>query len=403
MTNPLVTYVFHQFPLNETLFPPNIDDDENLDLYRETLRCPDPATNLSQPLLSDDNIHYIDLASQVVCWDPQLLVTPGPSNVYAANCVTSPQYNIYSRVSNFESMSSTARDSTSFENQHNEVHVSIGGLHPMGHFAHLGYSGFDPLFMMHHASIDRHVALWQAIHYNATMFKSNYTSTTGQFGTAPGTVITPDSPLKPFYADATGKFHSANSASNISVFGYTYPELKEAESSRSREELSQRIAARVNMLYGPSASKPKRKRQFRSTCPRGGADKEYFIHFSIEKSEVELPAILNIWLGKEHAGRMILMTSPKHGVMHGEVALREALIKLEEERGCLSTENIRNYITTQFRWDLTKVRDLFARNWSRCSRARLRILLILRPASSTDTFSILPACRLFGLQSRKRM
>ncbi len=66
MPNPLTTYRFHKFPLNETLFPPNCEADENLDSYPETLRCPDRATNLSQPLLADDNIKYIDLAGQLV-------------------------------------------------------------------------------------------------------------------------------------------------------------------------------------------------------------------------------------------------------------------------------------------------------------------------------------------------
>ncbi len=57
---------------------------------------------------------------------------------------------MYTRTALFEGMSSTAVDRSSFENQHNEVHVAVGGIHPVGHFANFPYSGFDPIFMLHH-------------------------------------------------------------------------------------------------------------------------------------------------------------------------------------------------------------------------------------------------------------
>ncbi len=68
--NPLVTYKFQSFPLNQTLFPP--DCDEDLDTYPQTLRCLDRATNTSQPDVADDNLYYIDLGAQVVGPIPSL-------------------------------------------------------------------------------------------------------------------------------------------------------------------------------------------------------------------------------------------------------------------------------------------------------------------------------------------
>ncbi len=62
--NPLVSYRFQNFPLNQTLFPLDCDDD--LATYPQTLRCLDRATNTSQPDVADDNLFYIDLAGQVV-------------------------------------------------------------------------------------------------------------------------------------------------------------------------------------------------------------------------------------------------------------------------------------------------------------------------------------------------
>ncbi|CAK7224750.1 hypothetical protein SCUCBS95973_005623 [Sporothrix curviconia] len=242
VTNPLYQYRFHPFPLNATIFPPDDPEDNHLATFPATLRCPDPYHNFtSNQGMASANIAAADLAAQV--------------------------YNIYARVADFGQMSSTASDSTSFEQEHNEVHVAVGGIHPMGHFAHLGYSGFDPLFMMHHAAIDRHVALWQAVHFNASMFgpNDNYQTSAGQFATAPGTNITADSPLKPFYASANGTFHTGNSARNVATFGYTYPELLKAQqgakvrgsqvrnNTSSARAVSRAVTAEINRLYAPSA------------------------------------------------------------------------------------------------------------------------------------------------------
>lgn len=48
---------------------------------------------------------------------------------------------------------------TSVEAVHGEVHVSIGG--EGGHMLAIGYSAFDPVFWLHHANVDRLIALYQ--------------------------------------------------------------------------------------------------------------------------------------------------------------------------------------------------------------------------------------------------
>lgn len=66
LDNPLFTYRFQQFPLNDTLFPTDCDTDYDLYSYRETLRCPDPATNQSNDGMADSNVEALKLAKQVV-------------------------------------------------------------------------------------------------------------------------------------------------------------------------------------------------------------------------------------------------------------------------------------------------------------------------------------------------
>ncbi len=249
-------------------------------------------------------------------------------------------------------MSTTARDSSSFENQHNEVHQAVGGLHPMGHFAQLGYSGFDPIFMMHHTAIDRHVALWQAVHHNASMFTETYPSA-GQFATAPGTNISAHSPLKPFYASEDGTFVTAYSARDVAVFGYTYPELRGNYSSP--EELGRAVTAHVNRLYGPKTTSLARRRL------RARSGKEYFVRLSVEKSEVDLPAMINVRLGSYLAGRLVLLSSPRRGVMHGEVALQRALsgaAGVDVAAVAATSGAVREYLKQNVRWEVVRVRGL---------------------------------------------
>lgn len=193
----------------------------------------------------------------------------------------------------------------------------------MGHFANLGYSGFDPIFMLHHAAIDRHVALWQAVYHNDSMFNSSYVSPVGQFATAPGTRITADSPLKPFYADANGTFHTSNSVRDVATLGYTYPELALAGNWTSREALSRHVRTVVNQLYGNTT---------KLTMSRRGVELEpktrleYYVEVEVEKEGLKLPATLMVWVGDRLAGRVVLLGGPARGIAHGEVTLPDELV-----------------------------------------------------------------------------
>ncbi|KAL1858207.1 hypothetical protein VTK73DRAFT_7905 [Phialemonium thermophilum] len=251
-------------------------------------------------------------------------------------------------------MSTTGCSSNSFENQHNEVHVAVGGLHPMGHFANLAYSGFDPVFMMHHAAIDRHVALWQAVHYNASMFTRPYATETGQFATAPGTNISADSPLKPFYRTSDGAFHTPNSARDVGAFGYTYPEL--VGDFASAEDRRRWVMAQVNRLYGGSSVPPRRRTlqgKHGGEQTASGSRTDYFAEIKVDKRMFSLPAVLQFWVGPAQAGRMVLPSVPQHGIMHGEVSLTNALV-ISGLRD-FSSREVECYLGETLRWQVIQV------------------------------------------------
>jgi tyrosinase len=52
---------------------------------------------------------------------------------------------------------------TSLENVHDKVHEAIGGW---GHMGSTSMAGFDPIFFLHHAQVDRLFSLWQAVNPN---------------------------------------------------------------------------------------------------------------------------------------------------------------------------------------------------------------------------------------------
>jgi tyrosinase len=220
-------------------------------------------------------------------------------------------------------MSTVGNSGNSIESIHNEVHTAVGGQHPLGHMADLAYSGFDPVFMVHHAAIDRHVALWQAIYSNVSGF-ATYTDWDGEFGTAAGTNISIDSGLLPFYADADGTFWTSRSSWDVEVMGYTYSELLGDWSSM--EERSGNVTAVVNGLYGGlhniTSDSPCRRR-WAGDEEQLAPFYEYFVEISVDKAEVPLPAEITVQSNGTTVGRVPLMTMPSRGVVHADLPLTE--------------------------------------------------------------------------------
>ncbi|KAK6954358.1 hypothetical protein Daesc_004325 [Daldinia eschscholtzii] len=125
----------------------------------------------------------------------------------------------------------------SLESLHDAIHTVGGGVY--GHLAIIAYSGFDPLFWLHHANVDRIFTMWQYL-YNDTYVipqPAVYSSHT----TSPGQVENSQTPLTPFFVNETD-FWTADMVRDHQVFGYSYAEV----ANKSRAEL----VATINKLYG---------------------------------------------------------------------------------------------------------------------------------------------------------
>ena len=112
------------------------------------------------------------------------------------------------------------------------------------------YSAFDPIFWLHHANIDRIVAMWQAIYPDS--FVTPQVDQYGTYTTAPGSTEDINTPLTPFHSGNSGNFYTAATARTTRSFGYTYPEI--VDWNVTAPQLSSNVRRALNQLYNPSGS-----------------------------------------------------------------------------------------------------------------------------------------------------
>ncbi|GAW04614.1 Di-copper centre-containing protein [Lentinula edodes] len=96
----------------------------------------------------------------------------------------------------------------SVEHPHNSVHLLLGGL---GHMSNNDYAGFDPIFYLHHANIDRILALWEYIYPNYWMGEGyrdkegkliKFVQPGGNWSEKPDATVDESSELEPYRNDS---------------------------------------------------------------------------------------------------------------------------------------------------------------------------------------------------------
>lgn len=252
----------------------------------------------------------------------------------------------------------------SFESPHNTVHNAVGC--PNGTMYDLNWSAFDPVFMLHHANVDRLIALWQAVYYNSSIYTiADYEP--ALYGTAAGNVgvLTP---LKPFY-DASGNFHTSESVRNISVFGYTYPELQPMMpggqvASVSPDELSSYVKFRVNALYtdnsttatsygGNTGRRFRGPRRARETAKGVIVSKTWSVAIQVDKAQIPLPSTVKCYLGTSLVGTMALLGIPATGLTHSTIPMDGALAVSLAALG--DDEAVLEFLAQYLRFEVQKV------------------------------------------------
>ncbi|KAH7009810.1 tyrosinase [Ilyonectria destructans] len=218
-------------------------------------------------------------------------------------------YDAFTSSTTFDQFASTASTGVSLEQIHNAIHWDGACGYQ---FLDADFSAFDPLFMLHHANVDRLWAYWQFIRPTQAIFKNSYKGG-ARFNSRDGATITPNSPLQPFY-QSNGQFHTPNSVTSIRNFGYTYEGLEYWR--KSSDTMKKDATAIINRLYGPSSSK-KAKRDD-ATLTR------YFAQIQVDVEQLDRPCAIGLFVNTTSVGNFIVLMQPASGLFYGKFSLDRA-------------------------------------------------------------------------------
>ncbi|KAI0270015.1 photo-regulated tyrosinase [Gloeopeniophorella convolvens] len=166
--------------------------------------------------------------------------------------ITSSTYNLLTRVRTWPAFSNhTPGDggssSNSLEAIHDEIHVSIGGRGQIGDPA---LAGFDPIFFLLHANVDRLLSLWSAV--NPGVWVTRGPAEGGTWTIPSNANIDANTNLTPFWDSRTGFWASAETT-KTSKLGYSYPEFNGLDLSNT-SAVQAAIAKYINQQYGGSSA-----------------------------------------------------------------------------------------------------------------------------------------------------
>lgn len=224
--NPLYRYDFNPLVSSDMVWTPYTT-------WTHTLRS--PTSNWTAEATSQDSRVVSQIDANQPSFSKRLL------NILQA-------YPSYDRMSTKAWMSNPdgagASSYDSLESLHDTIHTLIGNG---GHFTWNEYSSFDPLFMLHHANVDRQLAIWQALYPTSWVQPTPALWPTATINV--NDVLDDTSALTPFHKDTAGTFWTSASVRDPTVFGYTYAETAAGCNTTCT------IRA-VNKLYSNSATQP---------------------------------------------------------------------------------------------------------------------------------------------------
>ncbi|OAA70216.1 tyrosinase precursor [Akanthomyces lecanii RCEF 1005] len=226
---------------------------------------------------------------------PKLRYTPGFSerSPYSANNnlrnrnLKGNLYAAFVYARDFNQFAMTDNNGVGLEQIHNWIH---GDASCGQQFWQPDLSGFDPLFMRNHANVDRLWAYWQYIKPAQATFTNSYYGQS-RFGSAQGTLITPDSPLQPFFGTQS-RMHTTRSVANINGWA---------------THLQKSATALINEKCGNQGWFSKRAR----------VSSQYFARFEIDRTHVERPSTVAVFIDGTKAGDVTVMPQPPVGIMKG--------------------------------------------------------------------------------------
>ncbi|KAF4592463.1 tyrosinase 2 [Ophiocordyceps camponoti-floridani] len=218
-------------------------------------------------------------------------------------------YQAFIYSDSFDMFSSTRGNGQSLEQCHNTVHGNSGCGQTMDN---LLYSAYDPLFMLHHAQVDRLWAFWQAARPESQTFNNTYAGG-ARFSSPAGAPIGPDSPLAPFFHEG-GRPCTSNSVVDWTQFGYTYPGLDTGRRRAAPDEKSRTAKRIINQLYSNRENSPK----------HSWIHKAYSVSVSFRAEELR-NALVDIYMCGHYVGDIRVMAAPSTGPVTGTLSVEDLI------------------------------------------------------------------------------
>ena len=167
--------------------------------------------------------------------------------------------------------------------------------------------------MLHHTHVDRLWAYWQYINPAEAVFKDSYYGQS-RYSTPQNTIITPDSPLQPFY-DAKNTYYTSRKLSSLQGFGYSYAGLEYWKMNPSQLKTS--ATQLVNKLYAASWAVAKRDVPEDKT--------RYFARIQLDRIEVERPCAVAVFIDGKPAGSVPVLQLPERGILRHSLAIDKVI------------------------------------------------------------------------------
>lgn len=109
------------------------------------------------------------------------------------------------------------------------------------------YAGQDPVFMLHHAMIDRLFAMWQVVNQDSNnSYVNPEPALYSTFTSNAYAVQDVNTPLTPFRKNIAGDFWTSADVHGTEVFSYQYPET----ATYTGQNVTQKVINAINTLYG---------------------------------------------------------------------------------------------------------------------------------------------------------
>ncbi|KAF2114035.1 common central domain of tyrosinase-domain-containing protein [Lophiotrema nucula] len=232
------------------------------------------------------------------------------------------------------------------------VHGNIHSAFLWGHMWFATIAAYDPVFWLHHANVDRQIALWQAVYPDSYVEPERSVRET-TFTINSDWEVGPDSDLTPFHRNSEGAFWTPALVRDVERLGYTYPELQDRPSNetlkmRIRDLYDDSASARLVVRQGGAQDKTSRDWKALIELPTGYSASVFLgeagsdpVNWPAEENYVgSFSTTFNIGMGSET------------DVLNGLVGLTANIAKAHESGmlGSVEEDSVVDYLKANLKW-----------------------------------------------------